>query len=355
MRTIVGTIFTFIACTLSAQTGGQHTYAFLDLDNSARVAALGGNLISVQDNDLNVAYFNPSLLNDEMNGEIGMNFVDYFAGTNFGYTSYAHHFDKLGTFSGTVQFVNYGKFQETDIYGNVLGEFRASDYVLSIGYGRKLTGPFSIGANMKSIFSTLERYTSFGLAFDIAGTMHLEEKRFTAAAVIRNAGLMLKTYVTSVREPLPFEVQLGISYKLKHAPIRFSVIGENLQRWDLTYVDPNAQPTIDPLTGEEVPVKTPGFGDKLMRHIVIGTEILVTEHINVRLGFNYRKRKELAFDARAGMAGMSLGFGFRIKQFHLSYAWSSFNRAGGANHFSLTSNLHSFKRKESADTSWMTY
>lgn len=351
MRTLLAIVLV-TSLTARAQTGGQHTYAFLDLDNSARIAALGGNLISVYDNDLNLAYYNPSLLNENLNKEIGFNFVNYFAGINYGYTSYAHHFEKLGTFSGTVQFANYGKFTETDDIGNVLGDFRANDYVLNIGYGRKMNGPFYIGGNFKTIFSSLERYTSFGLAFDVAGTLHLEEKGFTAAAVIRNAGMMLKTYVGSLREPLPFEVQLGISYKLPHAPIRFSVIGENLQQWDLTFVDPDLQPEIDPLTGLEIPIETPGFGDKLMRHMIIGAEILITEHINARLGFNYRKRKELAFDSRPGMAGMSLGFGFRIKQFHLSYGWSSFNKAGGANHFSITSNLNSFRRKVSSDTAY---
>ncbi|HLC83012.1 MAG TPA: penicillin-binding protein, partial [Bacteroidia bacterium] len=55
-----------------AQTGGNNTYEFLNLPISARVSALGGNLIPVKDNDLNVSLINPSLLSDSMSNNVAL-------------------------------------------------------------------------------------------------------------------------------------------------------------------------------------------------------------------------------------------------------------------------------------------
>ena len=58
-----------IACILGsipllalAQKGGESTYSFLGLTNSARVAALGGEVISLLDDDINLVFHNPALL-----------------------------------------------------------------------------------------------------------------------------------------------------------------------------------------------------------------------------------------------------------------------------------------------------
>ena len=38
--------------------------------------------------------------------------------------------------------------------------------------------------------------------------------------------------------------------------------------------NPNLRPETDPLTGELIPIETPGFLDKAMRHVVLGGEVL---------------------------------------------------------------------------------
>ena len=44
---------------------------------------MGGNLNSVMDNDISLALITPSLLNEEMDGQIAFNFVDYVSDINF--------------------------------------------------------------------------------------------------------------------------------------------------------------------------------------------------------------------------------------------------------------------------------
>src|ERR1700722_4462126 len=81
-----------------AQIGGSGTYEFLNLPNSARVAALGGVNIAVKDSDVNSAFQNPSLLDSTMANQFSVSYVSYFAGIYWGYVGYAMDAGKVGTF-----------------------------------------------------------------------------------------------------------------------------------------------------------------------------------------------------------------------------------------------------------------
>ena len=328
-----------------AQIGGGTTYQFLNLENSARIAASGGNLIAVKDNDLSLGFYNPALLNESMHGFMGLNHVNYVGDVNYSYAGYAHHIENVATFSGTIQYLNYGKFKRTDEFGTEQGEFSANELALVFGVGHEFDSLFSIGANLKIVNSVLESYSSFGIGFDIAGTYHRKAKGFVASAVVKNAGVQLSKYTSGNKEKLPFEVQLGFSKKLAHAPFRFHAAFTNLQQWDLTYSDPNAVQQIDPITQLPIEEQEPGFGDKLMRHIILGLEFVPTKNFFIDLGFDYRRRKELSVEARPGLVGVSMGGGFKLKKFHLAYARSSYHRASGAHHITISSKLSYWTKK----------
>lgn len=330
------------------QSGGKGAYAFLNLPFAARTAALGGNAISTKDDDINLSFQNPSLLESSMHNKFAFNYINYFTDVNYGYSSYGRHFENTGTFSVGMQFLNYGKFTSADETGLLAGQFKAADYSLNFSYARNLDSVFTLGATLKTIYSVLENYTSFGSAVDVAGTYHNKEHLFTAAAVIKNIGYQWKPYRPDNREELPFEMQIGISKKLAKAPFRFSLVGHNLQVWDLTYEDPaNPTLTVDPLTGENIKQnKTKIFGDKLMRHIIAGGELMLTKNFHLRVGYNYLRRQELKVSTRPAMVGFSFGFGFKVSKFNLSYGRAAYHLAGASNHFSITTNFSDFYSKK---------
>jgi hypothetical protein len=331
----------------SAQVGGDNTFEFLNLPVSARVGALGGNAIATKDDDISLSYHNPALLDSGMSNKLALNYINYFSDVNFGYAGYARHFKNVGTFSAGIQFLDYGKFTQADETGLITGEFSAGEYCLNLGYGRRLDSSFSVGANLKTIYSDLAGYTSVGSAIDIAGMYHNRKRDLGVALVVKNIGMQWKTYATG-REPLPFEAQIGISKKPKHVPFRFSLIYQHLERWDMKYDDPlSPKDTIDPLTGEEIPQsKGRYFADNFARHLVFNGEFLLTKNFNIRLGYNYQRRKELMVTGRHGMIGFSFGFGLKISKFHLSYGRASYHLAGKSNHFTLTTNLSDFGSKK---------
>ncbi|MGM0474970.1 MAG: type IX secretion system protein PorQ, partial [Bacteroidota bacterium] len=142
-----------------------------------------------------------------------------------------------------------------------------------------------------------------------------------------------------------FEVQAGITQGLEHAPFRFSVTLQHLERWDLTYEAGDRQ-TINTVNEPVERSRFDVFGDNLMRHVVLGVEFLMGENFHVDLGYNYKRRKEMKVSTRPGMVGFSWGFGFRVSKFHFAFGRASYHLAGGTNHFSLTTNLSEFYRKQ---------
>jgi len=328
------------------QLGGTSTYAFLNLTHSARVASLGGKVVSIPDDDLNLSFHNPSSLQEGMSNHLVMNYVNYFSDINFGYVSYARHYEGIGSFAAGLNYINYGKFTGTDQVGNITGEFRAAEYSLNLIFSRSIDSLFRIGVNLKPVYSVLESYHSFGLLTDIGITYTNRDKLFSAGLVLRNAGFQVKPYHEGHREPVPFEILLGFSQKLRHAPFRFSLVAHNLQKPDLSYKDPAKNSgDFDPITGDPLPEnKWEKFADNFMRHMIFGIEFIPLDNFYIRAGYNYQRRQELKISNRTAMVGFSWGFGIRISKFHLNYGRASYHLAGASNHFSISTDISSFSR-----------
>ena len=343
---ILGGILLLVTSTISAQKGGESTYSFLGLTNAARVAALGGEVISILDNDINLTFHNPSLLSPEMHNNLNLNYVNYLAGVNFGYASYGYSIEDVGNFAAGMHYVDYGTFDRTDELGISMGTFRASEYALNLIYSRSVIDTFlTAGVNLKPIFSSFEQYTSLGIAMDLGIVYHSPRTKTTIGLVAKNMGVQIISY-TSKREKLPFEVQAGITQGLAHAPFRFNITFQHLERWDLTYQS-TADNVINPFLEDAVQrSKFDVFGDKLMRHVVLGVEFLLGQNFHFDLGYNYKRRQEMKTEARPGMVGFSWGFGFKVSKFHFAFGRATYHLVGGTNHFSLTTNLSEFYRKQ---------
>lgn len=333
-----------LALKANGQLGGTSTYAFLNLTHSARVASLGGKVVSIPDDDLNLSYHNPSALNEEMANHLVLNYVNYFSDINYGYVSYARSYEGIGNFAVGLNYMNYGKFIGADHLGNLTGEFRAAEYSLNLIWSRSIDSLIRIGVNLKPVYSALESYHSFGLLTDIGITYTSRTDLFSAGLVLRNAGLQVKPYHPGNREPVPFEILLGMSQKLKHAPFRFSVVAHNLQKPVLSYDDPSeSSGEFDPISGDPIPQnKWEKLADNLMRHVILGVEFTPLDNFYLRAGYNYQRRQELKISTRTAMVGFSWGFGLRISKFHLSYGRASYHLAGASNHFSILTDLSSF-------------
>jgi hypothetical protein len=321
-----------------AQIGGESTYQFLELTNSARIAALGGNQVSISDStDLNLPYHNPALLHSGMVNRVLVNYVNYLTDINYGYASYAKSFNGIGNFALGMHYINYGEFKEATELGELTGlNFNAAEYALNIIYSNNYKR-LRYGANVTPILSAFESYQSFGIAADLGICYSSKDNLTTVAAVASNVGGQITTYYSDGnREKIPLNLQVGLSRRLLHAPLIFSLTLQNLQRWDLA----NPKPDPDNKDNVDLYERDESFGKQIMRHTVLGLEILPSKNFIIRAGYNYQRRQELKFNDKASFVGFSAGFGLIIKRFRLDYGISSFHLAGSSNLFSLSINLN---------------
>ncbi|MAX79470.1 MAG: hypothetical protein CL843_04750 [Crocinitomicaceae bacterium] len=329
-----------------AQVGGQSTYTFLTMPSSARAASMGGDFISIKDSDLNLVVDNPALLDSNLHNHLTLSYINWLADINIGYGAYARNYKGIGTFSAGLQYINYGTFKQADAAGNITGEFNAGEYAGDISYSRTIDSNWSVGATVKLIYSNMATVNSFGFGFDFGGHYQNNSKNFQAGLVVNNLGMQLKPYYTGNRESLPFEVQLAASQKLPKAPLRFTMLVGNMQQFDLTYDETeDGEPTLNPSGGTNTTEKDGGLTvDNLMRHVVFGAEVLASKNFHIRLSYNYRRRQEMGVAARGGLTGFSVGVGFKIRKFHISWGLSQYHLAGSSNHFTITTNLSEFSR-----------
>jgi len=329
---------------VNGQTGGQYSFPFLSLDYNARTAATGGYFISIADDDVNQGIANPSLINNQMNKSISFSQAFLAGGVNYGMVAYANRIGK-GVLTSNVRYVDYGEFQRTEPNGELSGVFRPFEYAVGVGYGQFINPVLSIGGNFNLIGSNLETYNAYGASVDLAGSFHHPNKLFTATVCVKNAGLKFKSYLDNDAGELPVDFQLAASYKLAHAPFRFNAVLHHLNRWDLTYNDPFALPTFDALTGDTIPVPKANFVEKLARHVLISTELLLSKSLTVRMGFNYHRRQEMKLVERPGISGMSLGLGFKSRLFRIDYGFVFYSKAGNNHVISLSSSIDKWKKK----------
>jgi len=318
-------LFPVLILDSAAQTGGDNVYEFLNLTHSGLVSSLGGTNVSLSSENLNLSYHNPALLTTEMNKTLALNYVNYFAGINYGLALYSFTYPGIGNFAAGITYLNYGTFTEADPSGTITGSFHASEYAFSCIYSRTFYDHFSAGINFKPVISHLEKYTSFGFVFDVGGNYLSESGLFSAGLVIRNLGVQLTRYAGEKRLSPPFEIQAGITQKLAHAPFRFSLALRHLQKFDLTHIydDPDD-------TGQNS-----GFFENMLRHAIAGVEMIPHKNFYLSAGYNYQRRRELRIESKGSAIGFSWGFGINTSFMNIEFGRANYHLAGSSNHLSL--------------------
>lgn len=341
-KTIIILLALMMAVGASAQqTNG--TYSFLRATNSARVAALGGLPLPMDDNDIQLSTFNPAAINEGMNNKLGLSYVDYFTDINFATVQYSHTFDKVGSFAATVQYHNYGHFDETSESGMITGDFSCNDFSVNLGWGRRLSPNWSVGAAIKYAGLQHEMYHAGAMAVDLGG-MYLADNGWVLSLTARNIGTQLFNNFDTRHAPLPFSIDFGASRKLEHLPVTVMLWYNDIQKWNKVMETPiYIEQHTDPLTGEYTPENgVARFAKNLACHFVIGGELALGKNIVLRSAFNYGQRYAMNVPESRTLVGFSAGLGVKIKMFEISYARSRDNITAAPNYLTVTMDLNKF-------------
>ncbi|AKD03384.1 hypothetical protein PKOR_09945 [Pontibacter korlensis] len=334
-----------LAVRVQAQVGGQRGFPFLELPTSAKQAALGGINVTAAGHDVNMVAANPALLNEEMDGQISLSYVGYLADIKQSHAVYAFNSEKLGRWAASINYLSYGDFVERDATGMELGTFNVNDYTLALTHSREMEA-FTIGATAKMAVSSIAGNQAVGLLADAGAVFKHPEKDLTVGLAFKNVGYLVKPFDSGKRQEMPWDAQLGISYKPVHMPVRLSLTAHRLYQFDIVYLDPNAQGQLDENGNEVKEEKT--LGDKIARHFVVGTEFVFSKNFQLRAGYNHLRRKELRLDGNSGGAGFSLGAMVRVRSFELNYGSAFFHPSGATHYITIATNTNTFLKKKSS-------
>lgn len=318
-----------------AQTvGGRYAMEFLRLPNAPRISSLGGIAIAHPDNDISFVSQNPSLMRPGLHNQLGLNYNIYFAGIGIANLQYGYHLPKINTsFALGIQYLNYGNFIQTDASGNEIGSFHANDYTIGLTASRQYHKNWRYGTTFKWAHSMLYDKSASALLADVGVNYYDTASLWDLGIVAKNIGFTVKKYnPDNPAEPLPLDVQIGISKRFKHLPLRLMTTMHHLYEWDIRYDNPNdAQSSAVFNSNTDTTKKKSYFGDKLLRHFIFGTELTLAKRLTLGVAYNYLRRSEMLIKDKPALAGFSFGFSLNLNKIQVHYARSYYSIAGAYN------------------------
>lgn len=285
--------------TLSAQES-QTAYNFLRLPVSAHAAALGGDNISLVDDDATLIFQNPALINDVSDRTINLNFMTYMEGAKTASAAFLKAAGERGTWGVTAQYMDYGSMKETTADNQELGTFSARDIAIGGTFAYALTNEISGGVTAKFITSYIGSYNSLAVGVDLGLNYYHEDYDLSVSAVARNLGGQFKAYKDDF-DRIPLDLQIGATKRIGQSPLRLSATMSRLNDW------------------------SEGFG----RHFAIGADVLLGQSIYVAAGYNFRRASEMKISDAEGSsahgAGLSIGAGLSLERFKLHVAYAKYH------------------------------
>ncbi|MES4922433.1 type IX secretion system protein PorQ [Hoylesella timonensis] len=289
----------FLVSTAYAQES-QTTYNFLRVPMSAHAAALGGDNVSVIEDDEALVFHNPALLTSVSDKTLNLNYLNYMSGVNMLSVAFNKLIKERASVALAAQYVDYGKMKQTTAENVQIGEFSAKDIVLSGYFSYMLSDLWSGGISAKLLTSYIGGYNSLAMGIDVGINYYNPDKGWSASLVAKNMGGQLKAYDDNY-ESMPLDVQLGVSKRLIHTPLRFHA----------TLVDLNH------------------LNYKLIHHLVAGIDILFSDQVWVGAGYNFRRANEMSItsideESNHG-AGFSCGAGINLHRLKINLAYGKYH------------------------------
>ncbi len=315
MSTPRKTLFTILlfcfTLPLWGQSAGTTVFEFLKTQYSARGAAMANNMVAIR-GDINAMFYNPAVLSGLTEGQWTANYVDHLLDLQAGQILYGRKSGKFGTLGIGLLYFNYGSFDETDEFGEATGrDFGATEMALGASVSNELGEGFEYGFNAKLIYSSLDDYSSSGLAFD-GGIIYSPDfiNDFHFGVSVTNLGFILSSY-TDAKQKMPLFVRLGFSKKLEHLPLLFTASLNDL--------------TLN--TGETADI---------IKRFSLGGEFDISKVIRFRLGYDNGINQSVKPLSGRSFGGVSAGLGILWKKFRIDYAYSEFGDLGAQNRFGIT-------------------
>jgi hypothetical protein len=319
------------------------TFKFLNIAGSARHNYLGKAAIATPDPNIDLALANPALLEFNSKDKLLLSSSLYFT-SNYGHIAYSKNNYKYDIpYVIGVNFINYGKQKNIDIYGNDQGSFTPTEISAYVS-ASKTYEHYKFGMTMKFAFADYYYAKIGGIAADLSMLYRDEDREIYATLLIKNVGYQFIGMKTS-SNPMPFDIQLAMSKKMKHMPLRFTFAVQELYHWN------TATTTVEKYGYGNWPqnnlyqLEKPGIFSSIMSHFIFGAELNFGKTIKIGANYDVKKGMENKFENLRGLTGLGLGFGIYTRRFDLGYSFSKFGPIGTNHTFTFTANIKEWIRK----------
>ena len=302
MKKVVFSIPMALFCMALSAQESQTQYNFLRLPVSAHAAALGGDNISIIEDDPTLTFLNPALLGSVSDKTLNLNFMTYMEGAITGSASFSRVVNEKASWAAMAHYIDYGTMKETDANNIQTGDFSARDIALSGAFSYTLAKNLVGGITAKFITSYIGQYNSIAVGVDLGINYYNPDNEWSLSAVAKNLGGELKAYDEEYGS-VPLDVQIGATKRLANSPIRLSASLVDLNHWNYKFIN----------------------------HWVVGVDLLLGEQFYLAAGYNFRRANEMkivANDEEKGSshgAGISLGAGLQLDRFKLNLAYGKYH------------------------------
>lgn len=297
-------ISTLLTCIVWAQES-QTEYNFLRLPVSAHAAALGGDNITIIEDDPTLMFSNPALASSVSDKTIGLSYMNYMSGANYMGASYTKALGEKATIAGGVQYMNYGKMKEYDQNNTQIGTFSASEIAIEGVFAYELAHNIVGGITAKFINSYIGNYSSMAVGVDLGVNWYEPDYQWSVSVVAKNLGGQIKSYEENYGK-MPIDVQVGVSKTFAALPVRVSATLVDLTHYNYRFIN----------------------------HLNLGADLLLSDNIWVGGGYNFRRANEMTIgtneDASAHGAGFSMGGGINLERFKLNLAYGKYHTASSS-------------------------
>ncbi len=298
-KAIITTMAALATTALSAQES-QTAYNFLRLPVSAHAAAVGGDNVTIVEDDAALMFSNPALLSSVSDKTIGLNVMTYMAGATTASATFNRTVGERASWAVSGQYMNYGKMRHTDANNDQLGEFSASDIAVAGYFSYMLNDRFAGGITAKFLTSHIGDYNSIGAGIDLGLNYYDPNHDWSLSVVAKNLGGQLKAYDDEY-DPMPIDIQIGASKRLAHTPLRVSATLVDLTHWNYRFFN----------------------------HLVLGVDASISQNFWLGLGYNFRRADEMEINTTEGgsthLAGFSVGAGLSLNRFKVNLAYGKYH------------------------------
>lgn len=299
-KAVFSLLFMVFAIQIAAQES-QNDYNFLRLPVSAHAAALGGDNISIIQDDATFMFNNPALIASVSDKTINLNFMSYMEGTKLASASFTKIINDKATWAVSAQYIDYGNIKEVSENNIEQGTFSAKDISIAGYFAYTLSNRIVGGITAKCISSHIAGYNSLAMGVDLGLNYYDDDKDISVSAVAKNLGGQLKAY-NDTYESMPLDLQIGASKRFINSPFRLSATIVDMNHWDYSFIN----------------------------HMVAGLDLILSDNIYLSCGYNFRRAHEMKItDSDNGSsshgAGFSFGGGFELQRFKLQLSYGKYH------------------------------